>query len=46
LGYKQKEAMLAIKTAINDYKNNKVNTSISSEQLIKSALKNLSKAYV
>jgi len=46
LGYKQKEAMLAIKAAINDYKNNKVNTSISSEQLIKSALKNLSKAYI
>ena len=47
LGYKQKEAMLAIKAVINDYKNNKqASTSISSEQLIKSALKNLSKAYI
>ncbi len=48
LGYKQKEAMLSIKAIINDYKNNnkQVNTSISSEQLIKLALKSLSKAYI
>ena len=48
LGYKQKEAMLALKAVINDYKNNnkQVNTSISSEQLIKLALKSLSKAYI
>ena len=45
LGYKSKEAMLSIKAVINN-KNNSDNNSISSEQLIKLALKNLSKAYI
>ena len=46
LGYKPKEAMLAIKAAINYHKNNETTSSISSGQLIKLALKNLSKAYI
>lgn len=47
LGYKSKEAILAINKIINNYKqdNNKLD-SISSQQLIKLALKNLSKVYM
>lgn len=44
LGYKQKEAIIAIKAVINNKDNNIIKT-ISSEQLLREALKNLSKVY-
>ena len=44
LGYKQKEAIIAIKAAINNKDNNKIKVD-SSEQLLRVALKNLSKVY-
>ena len=45
LGYKQKEAMLAIKAVINNNKDNNELKIVSSEQLLRVALKNLSKVY-
>lgn len=44
LGYKQKEAIIAIRAVINNKDNNIIKT-ISSEQLLREALKNLSKVY-
>jgi Holliday junction DNA helicase RuvA len=44
LGYKQKEAIIAIRTVINNKDNNIIKT-ISSELLLREALKNLSKVY-
>ena len=45
LGYKPKEAMLAIKAVINNNKDNNEIKTVSSEKLLRSALKNLSKVY-
>ena len=47
LGYKSKEAMIVINKIINNYQQDSLPLDhISSEQLIKLALKNLSKAYI
>lgn len=47
LGYKSKEAMIVINKIINNYQQDSLQIAhISSEQLIKLALKNLSKAYI
>lgn len=47
LGYKSKEAMIVINKIINNYQQDSLPIDhISSEQLIKLALKNLSKAYI
>ena len=47
LGYKSKDATLAINKIINNYQKDHNNSgSISGQELIKLALKNLSKAYI